>query len=96
MAVYRVTGISTENPDWRHEHITALLLEDRLWVRRDDAAANISSSYGDRYYTYAAGRRADVVVVGCPVCGFSPYLRTTADTVTENNLLSLPKYPRAA
>lgn len=97
MSSWRVTGISVEQgPDWRHEHITRLLLEDRQWVTRETAVANIVNPYGDRYYTFAHGLRADVIVVGCPVCGFSRYLRTTADSTTENNLLSLPKFPRAA
>lgn len=97
MATWKVTGIVVEYAsDWRHEHITHILLEDRYWVRRDDAASNILSPTGDRYYTLVGGYRADVIVVGCPVCGFTRYLRTTADSTTANNLLSLPKYPRAA
>jgi hypothetical protein len=96
MSSYRVTGIAVEKPDWRHEHITDLVIEDRFWVSRDTAIANITSPYGDRYWTYAKGQRAEVIVVGCPVCAFGRYLRTSADSTTENNLLDLPKYDRAA
>jgi hypothetical protein len=97
MATWKVTGIVVEmGSDWRHEHITHLLLEDQYWVKRDEAAANILGRTGDRYHTLVHGYRADVIVVGCPVCGFSRYLRTAADATTANNLLSLPKYPKAA
>lgn len=96
MASHRVTGIATEPAGYQHEHITDLYLESGQWVDRYTVAVNIQHPSGDRYYTYAHGQVAWVVVVGCPVCAFSWYLRTTADSTTENNLLSLPRYRRAA
>lgn len=96
MNTYRVTGIAVDSRDWRHEHITDLLLEDRYWVDRHSAAVNIQSETGDKYYTNVKGQTAWVIVVGCPACSAPFYLRTTADASIDNNLLSLPKYRRAA
>lgn len=96
MATYRVVGIATEQRDTRHEHITDLLLDGGRWISRDQVTLQLQNPYGDRYYTFARSQQAWVVSVGCPVCSGPRYLRTHADSVTENNLLSLPKYRRAA
>lgn len=93
----QVTGIAVASgPDCRHEHITDLYLENWQWASKAEVILNINNLVGDRYFTYVRGHKAMVVVVGCPVCGDRQYLRTSADAYNENNLLSLPRYRRAA
>jgi hypothetical protein len=94
MATFEITGVRTEktiaDP---HEHIadvkigTGLLQLPRATVIRD-----LRTPGGDRYYTYGGGKRADVIVAGCPRCTFRDYITTTPDTTTANNLLSLPRF----
>src|SRR4051794_12770203 len=93
----QVTGIAVSpGPDGRHEHISDLFLENWQWISKAEAIFNIRNLVGDRYFTYVRGHKAMVVVVGCPACGDPQYLRTSADSYSENNLLSLPRLRRAA
>jgi len=91
---YQVTCINT-GPAGTHDHIEVLGLGDATgWSSRisvPDAIQQIRSPYGDRYYTVSpsTGRVAEVVEGGCEVCGHSPYVRTTADGIRDNNLRSL-------
>jgi hypothetical protein len=77
-----------------HEHIAEVELNNNAGMRysRDVIIADLRNPYGDRYYTYAAGTRADVIVAGCPSCGAGDYITTEPDWTTANNLLSLPRF----
>lgn len=93
MATYQITAVRTQQPaGYTHEHITHVRLaySDYLFPR-ETVIRDLRSPSGDRYYTFAGGVRADVIVRGCPVCGFGDYITTTPDRTTENNLLSLPR-----
>lgn len=88
---YEITKVRTDQgPGASHEHIS------NVWVgfelSRSTVVTDIRTQGGDRYHTNVGGRRANVVVVGCPVCAASDYIRTDADSSTANNLLSLPKF----
>jgi hypothetical protein len=93
MATYQIDGVRTaEAPRGYHEHITAVrLAASGGLISRETVISDLRSPYGDRYYTFAAGTRADVIVAGCPHCGHSDYITTTPDWTTTNNLLSLPR-----
>jgi hypothetical protein len=93
MATFQITGIRTMRPaGYTHEHITHVRLGTSGYViSRATVIADLRNPWGDRYYTYAAGAWADVIVAGCPVCGFGDYITTAPDWTTENNLLSLPR-----
>ena len=88
---WQITKVHAEQgPGSAHEHISAVWVGFEL--SRSTVVADIRNPQGDNYYTSVTGHRAEVVVVGCPVCGFSDYIKTDADQYTTNNLLSLPRF----
>jgi len=93
MTTLQITGVRTEpGPNTRHDHISYVRIDTATTLRpRQAVVDNIRNPFGDRYYTQVKGRRANVVVVSCLVCSSRDYLRTDADSTTENNLLSLPR-----
>ncbi len=95
MATYEITGVRTVKPyGYTHEHITMVELNDRAdqRFRRETIINDLLSPSGDRYYTFAQGARATVIVAGCPTCGSGDYITTEPDWTTANNLLSLPRF----
>ena len=94
MSTFQITGVRTEmtarDP---HEHITAVRVGTTtpFVLSRSTVINDLRSVNGDRYYTYAGGEYADVVVRSCPKCTASDYITTLPDTTTKNNLLSLPR-----
>ncbi|HTO77369.1 MAG TPA: DUF3892 domain-containing protein [Thermoanaerobaculia bacterium] len=84
-----------KGPAGTHKHIEYLGLGDETgWSRRvsvPDAIQQLRSPWGDRYYTISpsTGWEAEVIEGACEVCGQRPYVRTTADGIRDNNLLSL-------
>jgi hypothetical protein len=94
MATFTITRVRTERPiGAAHEHITYVELNgnSNLIISRSTVISDIRSPFGDRYITNAGGVRANVIVVGCPICTFSDYITTEPDWTTQNNLLSLPR-----
>lgn len=96
MAIHEVVCVNhATSPGGTHQHISHLGVGNtsgysaRITVAQ--AIANLRSPYGDRYYTVSptTGRRAEVIEGGCEVCGQRPYVRTTADNITDNNLSQL-------
>jgi len=61
MATYQIDGVRTaEAPRGYHEHITAVrLAASGGLISRETVISDLRSPYGDRYYTFAAGTRAD-------------------------------------
>jgi hypothetical protein len=93
MATFQVTAVRTEQSSGAtHAHITHVGIgSDQAVLRRETVISDLRDPYGDRYYTNAGGKKADVIVAGCPRCTFSDYITTAPDYTTENNLLSLPR-----
>lgn len=93
MATFRINGVRTERaPGATHEHITHVrLAASGAIIRRETVIADLRDPYGDRYYTQSGQFRADVIVVECPYCTFSDYIKTEADATEADNLLSLPR-----
>jgi hypothetical protein len=95
VATHEITKVRTERPaGYQHEHIAAVELDRDPFSRipRATVIRNLRSPWGDRYFTYGAGRFARVIAVGCHICGFGDYITTEPDTTTDNNLLSLPRF----
>lgn len=90
---FQIDGVRTAKPaGYTHEHITDVRLAGTgVLISRNTVIADLRSVSGDRYYTFVHGTRADVIVAGCPHCGYGDYITTTPDWTTENNLLSLPR-----
>ena len=93
MATFEITAVRTEkSPGATHEHISRVKTSGGVDISRATVIRDLRDPYGDRYYTYAKGTRADVIVAGCPRCSFGDYITTAPDWTTQNNLLSLPRY----
>jgi len=90
MADVRVTCIIKQNPLSPHEHITHIGGVGWVWTR-EEVITSIRSRINTFYVIDSSnGRRADVGVIE-PGYGRDPYLRTYADDVWNDNLLSLPQ-----
>jgi Protein of unknown function (DUF3892) len=96
MAQYQVVCVNhVESADRSHRHIATLGLGDSSgWHQRISVAqalTQLRSPVGDRYYTLSTStnRRAQVIEGACEVCGQTPYVRTTADGIKDNNLSRL-------
>ena len=94
VSVFQITAVRTERPPgYSHEHITRVRIgHSGAELSRETVIRDIRSYYGDRYYTLAGGVRAEVIVAGCPGCGYGDYITTEPDYTTANNLLSLPRF----
>ena len=87
---YIVVAVDKEQSLGRnHEHIAAVCTSDRSKYSRAQVIASVNA--GNDWYTSAGGRSAKIIVVSqCGRCNLAPYIRTTADSTTTDNLLSLP------
>jgi hypothetical protein len=95
MPQYQITKVRTERPAGSaHEHISMVELNNNPGARllRSTVIAELRNPFGDRYFTYAAGAYAEVIVARCPVCAFRDYITTAPDWTKANNLLSLPRF----
>jgi uncharacterized protein DUF3892 len=93
MATFQINGVRTEqSPGATHEHISHVRLAATGTIfPRSTVIKDLRDPYGDRYYTKVGQARANVIVVGCPLCSFGDYIKTEADGTTADNLLSLPR-----
>jgi hypothetical protein len=91
MADCRVTCITKPHPSSSHEHITHIgnpALEWR-WTRERVIASIEAKTNTCSVLDPSTGKRAEIGVVR-PQVG-APYLRTYADGIWTDNLLSLPQ-----
>jgi hypothetical protein len=95
MADCRVTCITKPNPLNSHEHITHLgnpgANPPWRWTREQVIVSIEARTNTFFVIDRMTGRRADIAVVR--VTGRAPFLRTHADGVWNDNLLSLPQCP---
>ena len=89
MADVRVTCITKPHPLSPHEHITHLGNPRAGWKwTRDEVIASIDAGTNTFYVEDpGTGKRSDVAIVR--PTGRAPYLRTHADGLWNDNLLSL-------
>ena len=91
---FRVTGIRVEpSANETHDHVAGIRQgTNPQIIPRSTILADLRDPNGDRYYVETAtGQAVDLAVVECPICSFPQYLRTTADRITADLLLSLPR-----
>lgn len=92
MADVQVTCITKSSPNGGHEHITHLGGNSGQWKwTREQVIASIDNNSNTFFVMNAAGKRANVGVVR--PAGQAAYVRTHADGVWTDNLLSLPACP---
>lgn len=85
MADVRVTCITKQDRDSKHEGITHLGGSGWFWTRAQVIASIEAKT--NTFYTLVNGNRGDIGVVNGPN---GKYLRTYADGRANDNLLSLP------
>lgn len=92
-STFQIDGVRTARPvGYSHEHITHVrLAASGALIPRSTVIQDLRSAWGDRYYTYVNGAYTNVIVAGCPSCGYGDYITTEPDYTTANNLLSLPR-----
>ena len=90
MADCRITHITKKNRQSAHEHITHAGVPGSWYWTREDIIASINNK-SNTFYVLQNGNRSIVGVVN-PADGRSPFLRTYADGVWNDNLLSLPEH----
>lgn len=93
MSDCQVTCITKPHPNSTHEHITHVGNPQANWVWTREAVIASIDGKTNTFYVLdpRSGKRANVGVVR-PTNG-SPYLRTYADGVWNDNLLSLDQCP---
>lgn len=92
MADVRITCITKAHPQGGHEYISHIGSLDARWKwSKEQTIQSIDAKTNTFYVLDASGKRADVGVIR-PATGYA-YLRTYADGVWTDNLLSLPPCP---
>jgi Protein of unknown function (DUF3892) len=92
VASFQIVAVRTEDSEsGQHEHISMVKTSGGGEWTRETVIYDIRHG-SDSYYTEVDGTRAEVIVVECPRCTFSDYIKTTADDTTADNLLSLPRF----
>ncbi len=93
MANVRVTCITKPQPLSQHEHITHLGNPATSWKWTTEQVITSIDSGTNKFFVLddRTGKRSDVAVVR--PTGRLPYLRTHADGVWNDNLLSLNQCP---
>jgi Protein of unknown function (DUF3892) len=91
--ITNVNKVSSSAGLFPHKHISEVKTAGGDVFTRSEVARRIENGE-QSFYTYVAGSQASVVVVKCPHagCSSSDYIRTTADSTTADNLLSLPSF----
>jgi hypothetical protein len=93
MAEVQVTCITKPHPQSPHEHITHLGNPKAGWTWPRERVIQSIDSKTNTFFVLdpRTGKRADIGVVRAT--GHAPYLRTYADGVWSDNLLSLDQCP---
>lgn len=92
MASFQIVAVRTDlSESGLHEHISEVKTSGGGEWSRATVVKDIREGT-DSYYTEVDGSKADVIVVECPRCDFGDYIKTTADSTTADNLLSLPRF----
>jgi hypothetical protein len=91
--ITNVNTITSSAGLFPHRHISEVKTAGGEVLTRSEVARRIENGE-QSFYTYVAGSQASVVVVKCPHsgCASTDYIRTTADSTTADNLLSLPSF----
>lgn len=74
-----------------HHHISEVKTAGGDVLTRSEVARRIQGGQ-QSFFTLVGSSQASVIVVKCPHCSTYDYIRTTADSTTADNLLSLPRF----
>lgn len=95
MPDYRITHIRKLNRQSSHEHITHVgnLTNSTVnWILTRENVIDSLRAGTNTFYVFEGGKRSNVGVVD-PKDGRLPFIKTYADGVWNDNLLSLPELP---
>jgi hypothetical protein len=94
MSLYTVTHVRMEDSsDLGHEHISKVRTNTGVVSTRREVVDSIAA--GNYWQTSAQGHTAKIHAIPfCPRnrCTVSPYIRTNPNSVTVDNLESLPRF----
>jgi Protein of unknown function (DUF3892) len=91
VAVNTSYELTTKGDGAMHKHITEVKTASGRVLTRAEVVSKIKSGT-ESFCTKAAGKQPLVIVVTCPHCTSGSYIRTTDDSTTADNLLSLPPF----
>jgi hypothetical protein len=83
--------VTTSVGGLNHRHISEVKTTSGRVLARSTVVSRIQTGV-EEFCTIAGGYEAKVIVVSCPFCSASDYIRTTADGTTADNLLNLPSF----
>jgi Protein of unknown function (DUF3892) len=91
--ITNVNTVYSSSGPFQHRHISEVKTAGGEVLTRSEVARRIQNGT-QSFYTYVRGSQASVIVVHCPHsgCTSTDYIRTTADSTTADNLLSLPPF----
>jgi hypothetical protein len=89
--IVAVNKVSSTAGPYSHWHISAVKTAGGEVLKRSEVVERIQKGT-QSFYTYVNGSQASVIVVKCPTCSNNDYIKTTADSTTADNLLSLPSF----
>jgi hypothetical protein len=94
--VFEIIAVRTKpSDDQTHEHVELVgyasthMVGETIYIPIERVFGR--QAFGERFAVVVDGAPADVAPSKCPVCGHEPYIKTTADTGTEQKLLELPR-----
>jgi|GEM_PF-3373255 hypothetical protein len=91
VAVNTSHELTTKGAGAMHKHITEVKTAGGRVLTRAEVVSKIKGGT-ESFCTKVDGKEPLVVVVTCPHCANGSYIRTTEDSTTADNLLSLPSF----
>lgn len=89
--IVAVNEVTSNAGIYPHRHISEVKTAGGEVLKRSVVVERILKKT-QSFYTYVNGSQASVIVVKCPTCSATDYIKTTADSTTADNLLSLPPF----
>lgn len=94
--MYELVAVRTEpSDDLSHRHIELVgyysphLQNEAVMVDVPRIVQKIA--LGEKFCVTVGDDKAEVQPAACPVCGYQPQLKTTADTKDDSKILDLPE-----
>jgi Protein of unknown function (DUF3892) len=89
--IVAVNKVTSTAGSYSHQHISEVKTAGGKIFKRSEVVKLIDNEE-QSFYTLVGSSQASVIVVKCPTCTATDYIRTTADSTTADNLLSLPPF----
>jgi Protein of unknown function (DUF3892) len=91
VAVNTSQELTTKGTGAMHKHITEVKTAGGRVLTRAEVVSKVQDG-SESFCTKVGDKEPLVIVVACPHCSNGSYIRTTEDSTTADNLLSLPPF----